>query len=476
MRFFDKENFDLLTSSPGNYIFKNKSNKSEFGKLSSLLHILLSFIILIYNLYSYNKGTGMNVSYSKIAVDKNLKLNENDEKKFFFGKLKNYEMYISCNKNIDSSEIEENFDFEIYEYEYENSYEKRINYTLSVYNNYTIKINFATSKFFEFILKNKTQNFICDYFVITMKYNISLIINEKKIPMKEEGNENYEIFIANVNKYNEFYLNRNYIVYRDGIRLKNFKSYLKFWTHDETTYIDFEYNNYNSIIVDKTNEFINSIFLISNQAIGEINYVDFYQRKYDTFFTVISKWCGIFSTLKILFSSLVLNFSYSFNNYELIKYINKKYDSNKILLNNNNNNNNDNKENKNIELNKINVDKIKQFNKIKNSDIFKYSFLGCCYSKSKTHNIIKECDKYVAKHISIEEIFYNMLLFENFIEDYKFKDNNNLKKFEEIKNKIDLYEKDMKLIDENDTSNKNMNNININLIDKTSNLSSINES
>jgi hypothetical protein len=142
----------------------------------------------------------------------------------------------------------------------------------------------------------------------------------------------------------------------------------------------------------------------------------------------------------------------------------------------NNNNNNDNKENKNIELNKINVDKIKQFNKIKNSDIFKYSFLGCCYSKSKTHNIIKECDKYVTKHISIEEIFYNMLLFENFIEDYKFKDNNNLKKFEEIKNKIDFYEKEMELIDENDTSNKNMNNININLIDKTSNFSSINES
>jgi hypothetical protein len=68
-----------------------------------------------------------------------------------------------------------------------------------------------------------------------------------------------------------------------------------------------------------------------------------------------------------------------------------------------------------------------------------------------------------------------MLLFENFIEDYKFKDNN-LKKFEEIKNKIDLYEKEMKLIDENDTSNKNINNININLIDKTSNFSSINES
>ena len=475
MRFFDKENFDLLTSSPGNYIFKNKSNKSEFGKLSSLLHITLSIIILIYNLYSYYKGSGMNVSYSKIAITNNsIELNKKDDLKIFSEKVKNYEIYIGCNNlDIDSSEIEENFDFKIYGNE-----AKEIKYTKNKYKNtkYKIKINFTT-EYFNFLLKNKTQNLICDYFIIEMHYNTSLIKNEEKIPMKEDENENLEIFIVNVNKYNLFYLNRNYKFYRDGIRLKNFKSYLQFWTHDETTYIDFEYNNYNFVILDKINNFKDRIIYFTNNNIGEINYVDFYQRKYDTFFTVLSKWCGIFSTLKILFSSLVLNFSYSFNNYELIKYINKKYESNKILLNNNNNNNNnnDNKENKNIELNKINVDKIKQFNKIKNSDIFKYSFLGCCYSKSKTHNIIKECDKYVTKHISIEEIFYNMLLLENFIEEYKFKDNN-LKKFEEIKNKIDLYEKEMKLIDENDTSNKNINNININLIDKTSNFSSINES
>ena len=309
-----------------------------------------------------------------------------------------------------------------------------------------------------------------------MNYKTSLMNNEEKIPMKENEIQYSERFIANTNKYNVYFLNKNLIIYRDGIRLKKFKSYLKFWTHDETNYIDLTFNSYFSSVLDKNEKRKNMTVVISNDNMQDLKYYDFYQRNYESFFTVLSKWCGVFSSLKILFSSLVLKFSYSFNNYELIKYINKKYDSNKILLNNNNiNNNNDNKENKNIELNKINVDKIKQFNKIKNSDIFKYSFLGCCYSKSKTHNIIKECDKYVTKHISIEEIFYNMLLFENFIEDYKFKDNN-LKKFEEIKNKIDLYEKEMKLIDENDTSNKNINNININLIDKTSNFSSINES
>ena len=97
MRFFDKENFDLLTTSPGNYIFKNKSNKSEFGKLTSILHILLSFIILIYNLYSYNKGSGMNVSYSKIAVDKNL-----DD----FKKIGDKFYYILGFSNADPNDIE----------------------------------------------------------------------------------------------------------------------------------------------------------------------------------------------------------------------------------------------------------------------------------------------------------------------------------------------------------------------------------
>ena len=471
MGFFDKENFDLLTTSPGNYIFKNKSNKSEFGKLSSILHILFSIIILIYYLYSYNKGTGMNVIYSKKTIE-TFERNENDDYKNYTDKIKDYEIYIGCNnENITGSEIQKNIDIKIID---NNSEE--IDNTINIYEEDRLIINFSTSNPFNIIITNKSEILDYDFFFIQMLYKTSLMNNEEKIPMKENEIQYSERFVASTNKYNVYFLNKNVIIYRDGIRLKKFKSYLKFWTHDETNYIDLTFNSYFSLILDKNENLEDMIALISYSSLQEIRYYDFYQRNYESFFTVLSKWCGVFSSLKILFSSLVLKFSYSFNNYELIKYINKKYDSNKILLNNNNINNNDNKENKNIELNKINVDKIKQFNKIKNSDIFKYSFLGCCYSKSKTHNIIKECDKYVAKHISIEEIFYNMLLFENFIEDYKFKDNNNLKKFEEIKNKIDLYEKEMKLIDENDTSNKNKNNININLIDKTSNFSSINES
>ena len=90
--------------------------------------------------------------------------------------------------------------------------------------------------------------------------------------------------------------------------------------------------------------------------------------------------------------------------------------------------------------------------------MFKISFCRCCYSKSKTNRIIKDCNDFVTKHISIEEILYNMLLLENIIEDYKFKDNNILKNFDEMKDKINKYENEM-----NNNNNNKLNEKNINL-------------
>ena len=65
-----------------------------------------------------------------------------------------------------------------------------------------------------------------------------------------------------------------------------------------------------------------------------------------------------------------------------------------------------------------------------------------------------------------------MLCLENIIEEYKFKDNNHLKKYEEMKNKIQSYENEMNLLDKNkDNINPNLNS---NLIDKSSNSISMN--
>ena len=50
MKIFNKENLDFLSTSLVNYIFKNKANKSEFGKFSTIFHILASLLILTFYL------------------------------------------------------------------------------------------------------------------------------------------------------------------------------------------------------------------------------------------------------------------------------------------------------------------------------------------------------------------------------------------------------------------------------------------
>ena len=142
-------------------------------------------------------------------------------------------------------------------------------------------------------------------------------------------------------------------------------------------------------------------------------------------------------------------YSFSYNNYELVKYVNKIYDNNNyiIYLNKNENNNN---EFKTIDKNNLNNNISKEFNKIKTIDIIKYSFCSCLNRKSKTNKILQNCDSYMFKYISIENIFYNLLRFETFIENYKIKDYYELQKFEEMKNKINLYEIEIK-----DIKNKN---------------------
>ena len=249
-----------------------------------------------------------------------------------------------------------------------------------------------------------------------------------------------------------------------------------FWTHYETTYVDFYYNNYISVSYENEND--DQIVLISNveMILGEDMFVDYYQRKYETFFNILSKWCGIFCTLKIFFTSIVYQFSFSYNNYELIKYIDKKNEMNKITIISKENNDLDNTNSinkmKTIDLNKIN-NKEKYFKKIKTKDLIKYTFFSCCYKKTRTYKFINDCNNFVTNHISIEEIFYNILCLENIIEEFNFKDNNHLKKYDEMKNIIEMYENEMNLIDKN-KDNKNQI-LNSSLIDKSSKIIPMNE-
>ena len=378
---------------------------------------------------------------------------------------------------IDDREIKNTLEYEISD---EINKDDDINFSEEIRDE-CLYINFTTSHDFRIgIFKINPNENLNDILYLNIYYTTSSKNDENEIALKKNELIQTERFYIDLDKMNFFLLKKNYIVYRDGIRLKNFLSYLFFWTHYETTYVDFYYDNYNSYYFNNiTNEGVVAFISNENNEIikGEDLVIDYYERKYESFFNTLSKWCGMFCTLKILFSSLVNEFSFSYNNYELIKFIDKKNEMNNSKNNNDSNNKFINKI-KNIDLNAIN-NKTKYYNKIKTMDIIKSTFFGCCYKKSKTCKFINDCNNYVIKHISIEEIFYNMLCLENIIEEYNFKDNNHLKKYEEMKNKIELYEKEMNLIDKN---KENINqNLNSNLIDKSSdsismnNINSINE-
>ena len=467
MKIFNKDNLDFFSTSPGNYIFKNKANKSEFGKFSSIFHLLASLVILIYYLYIYITGKEMTIIYSK---KNKLPKKGNDEYKYYNESNKNYKIYL---ETFNEDEILNDFlDFTL---EGEN-----IN-IIGIYGNKNqFIIEFTSPDVFYFGIKKINDSISSNFLFFGFLHSTSSMNDEDKKELKENDFKKSESFLINLKKLNKYAFKKNYIVYRDGYLVKTLKNFLFFWKQSETTYIDFYYNNYVSYSfdienIDYTDNYIAEITNDNSATIeGEDIIVDYYERKYVSLFNFLTRWCGIFSIMKILFSSLVNEFSFTYNNYELIKYINKKNEMNKTIIlskDNNNNNNNSINKMKTIDLNKID-NKTKYFNKIKTKDIIKYTFFGCCYKKSKTHKFINDCNNYVTQHISIEEIFYNMLCLENIIEEYKFKDNNHLKKYEEMKNKIETYENEMDLLDK---SKDNINpNLNSNLIDKSSNSISLN--
>jgi len=444
MKIFDKQYLDFLSTSPGNYIFKTKSNKSEFGKICSLIYILLSFLILIFYLYSYFLGNEMNVSYYKKVI---YGVDHNDEE------FDSYSERDECENDNFISYIENKKSYQIKIYTYDGEVNIKDDLYISFSNNiyFEIKdstIEFETNETFYLTIEKK-KDLQLNTLGITFFYKTFQIRNGNKVPLKETKKWDYLNFALYPKFYNEISLHKHYIQYRDGIRLKNFYSYLFFWTHYETTYIDFYYKDYFHIYyenpIETTNNKLQKLAIITNDEFEPTEYYDLYQRKYESFLNILAKWCGIFSSLKIFFSYLVYMYSFSYNNYELVKYVNKIYDNNNyiIYLNKNENNNN---EFKNIDKNNLNNNISKEFNKIKTFDIIKYSFCSCLCRKSKINKILQNCDSYMFKYISIENIFYNLLRFETFIENYKIKDNYELQKFEEMKNKINLYEIEIKNI------------------------------
>ena len=192
MKMFNKENLDFLSTSPGNYIFKNKSNKSEFGKFSSIFHVLASLAILIFYLISYIKGKEMNVIYSK---KNKIPKNENDKYKYY----NNTEKYYSIVLLTDELEtIKDKFEI-VVKNENDDVIESIPEYS---YDDKVLEIDFMTSDIFNiYINKTEKYNFSkSNILYIFLFYTTSSMNDEDPKGFKKNDIEQSEIFFIDIKK------------------------------------------------------------------------------------------------------------------------------------------------------------------------------------------------------------------------------------------------------------------------------------
>ena len=191
MKIFNKENLDFLSTSPGNYIFKNKSNKSEFGKFSSIFHVLASLGILLFYLISYIYGKEMNVIYSKKNTIKKI---ENEKYEYY----NNSEKYYTIMLQTDEFEtVKDKFDIYII-----NGDEQIKPIPYYKYDDKLLILEFNTSDTF-YILVDKTEKYnfsTSNILFVFLLYTTSSMNDEDPIGLKKNDIVQSEIFFIDIKK------------------------------------------------------------------------------------------------------------------------------------------------------------------------------------------------------------------------------------------------------------------------------------
>ena len=446
---------DFLSNAPKNFIFRNTSNKTNFGGVLFLLYIFIVVLIIIFYLCKFYTDEDYSVEYiyneEPISKDEaKLKLNDNK-----------YNPY---------------FDF-IFEFLYVDKTSKKyillpddfvlINTT----NNQTIPLN-TTLKIkvsdinIKIAVKYEDNIFDSyDYlkdFIILMCYNgFALDHQNSSLPLYQLNNKWLvdEMNFQNDNPKSSIF---NYRV----VKYKADTGFLKLWNklinkkdEESQKIIGLKYNSEDNYFTDDFLPYEETNFTINGteyKGLGDINtYLDYdhyeeYKRTKKSILDTISNICSLSLTIFNVLSVCINFYSQNFNNYKIIEKIlenkntikikNTKYDlnndtnkkdslleknddKNNLCINDedtdkldeeNNKENNDNYNNINEEQNKNrNLPKLTFFDYF-----FNYIYCEkCC--KIRKQKIISKCNEIISKYYSIENIIYNQILLENLFKDYK---------------------------------------------------------
>ena len=406
---------DFLSSSPTIYLLNQTKGKSKLGGFLSIMYVLVMIGISIYYFYLYFSGQKFELNY---RTD-NLK-SYPEIKQTIIGEQK-IPIYIIINKKNINSKLK-------YELSNNNIYYDESNLTRCedhFKKNYDADIFCFNTNFFGNYFSIKCKDNCTDlngkpyelsFSVITQNLNIN---HDKKNPF-EISDEIGETFFTNTksNFFKNIFLLWTPVIYNTT----------KIFSGGREESLNFYINDFMERIQSKD---IDDDILTTIYFGLSIN-CDIYERKYNTLIDTVSAIGGLFSTVKIFFSTLIMFYSNFENNYRITE---------KVILKKNTYQNFSKSTNK---LDDYNIKSI-EFNEKKllekkirtrSCEHFFCSFFNCGKNKNRnTMKILNTCNDFVMKYLSAENIIFNNILFEKFYEE-NYIDISKIKIFNVIENEM----------------------------------------
>lgn len=449
--------FDFLTSSPQNFIFNRRSNKSSFGGVLSLIDVLLFLSIAIFYLFSYLNKDSYSIQYlfqekgltneeirakinnerfnphfnicSSLTIDADNETKSRFQMRRYNGLIFFSEVDLPSCQNMKVSDLNWVLTYDCFnETECEidpnkiESPTKSINFNM-YYNGFFLDHQNKKAPLY----KNETvtHSLISNFDV----FNPSRRVHTwNTVRYKEEK----ELFSFLGNKEDDDYI---------GLTLKSFD-------YSEMSGLKGDKKIYVKAYDFKSGKLHN--YKVLGRIMFEVDFVhyDEYKRIPKSFLDTIANICSLSITLLNGLSFTLVNFfGNNFDNYKIME---------SILNNNNKLNKNENKENNNIDINgglipnesnenknaliindednnegnndndnnNLNND---HENNLPDLNFFDFLFNAiyddrckCC--KKDIKKLIQKCNEIIAKYYSIENIIYNQIKIENLMKDYRWND------------------------------------------------------
>ena len=301
------EKLFFLSASPSIYILNNARWKSKLGGFLSLVYILVMLMITIYYLYIYFSGKQYKLEY---LINNYTGISEKDRNSIYRKPMEFFLLLERINYGDSKIHIELNKGPNLYD---ESNITKCNDLKEIDSNGAYFCFNMTVEDEFNLICTGNCTNVLGGPFLSSfLLFSRALIIDHNKKEPLSNNDELFSLsFLPVYTTKNSFLLG---IVEYTPIIYKSTKIFNK----EDTIYYDKYMSNIEYVNIENS---IREKDIFFQLRIEPSTNFDIYIREYITLIDTLSKIGGLFSPIKVFFSMLLLFYSNSENNFQIVKNI-----------------------------------------------------------------------------------------------------------------------------------------------------------